>query len=347
MPGLSGLEGNQLPLEGTSVTVFRPIIHGLTALGLEWKSLFESCGIDPALIADCEARVPADVFDRFWVKAAELTGDPCFGLHVASHMRPVAVNIVGYLLMSSATLREGLERVVPYQKLVFGRDFIGLIDRGASALIRLEPRHADPLRESIQTEYKAMFLPKLLDWVSAADFRASEARFRHPPAAPQSRYEQDLGCPVKFQCKHSELVVSRTLIDQPTLHGNPEIAQLHEEYAKRHLDELEDKSVARKVKILLMSRLDRGPCPLAEVARSLFMSPRTLQRRLDEEGCSFSATLDALRRELCLDHLERPHTSLCEIAYVAGFSDTSALSRAVHRWTGQAPLEYRRAHRAG
>ena len=80
------------------------------------------------------------------------------------------------------------------------------------------------------------------------------------------------------------------------------------------------------------------------VARALHMSRRTLQRRLDEEGTSYKATLDSLRRELCLQYLERPEIALAEIAHIGGFSDTSALTRAVRRWTGQTPLEYRRSH---
>ena len=95
-------------LEGTCVTVFRPIVLGLTAMGLDSESFLESCGVDPELVSDSEARVPLEVFDRFWLLAAEQTKDPCFGLHLGDHLRPLAVNILGYLLMSSATVREGL-----------------------------------------------------------------------------------------------------------------------------------------------------------------------------------------------------------------------------------------------
>ena len=93
-----------------------------------------------------------------------------------------------------------------------------------------------------------------------------------------------------------------------------------------------------------MSLLDRGPCELPGVARSLYMSARTLQRRLAHEGTSFNVMLDSLRRDLSLHHLEQVDTALAEIAYVAGFSDSSAFSRAVRRWTGKTPLEYRRLH---
>jgi AraC-like DNA-binding protein len=149
---------------------------------------------------------------------------------------------------------------------------------------------------------------------------------------------------IKFQDRESELVVSRVSLDEPSVYSNPEIAGLHQEYAERHLAELEDRSVIRRVKTLLLSHLDRGPCELRDAARSLHMSPRTLQRRLADEGASYSETLDSVRRELCLHHLSRAHTSLAEIAYVAGFSGESAFSRAVRRWTGQTPREYRRSH---
>jgi len=180
--------------------------------------------------------------------------------------------------------------------------------------------------------------------VTALDFRAGEARFRHPALGQRSEYERILRCPVKFECKESELVVSKASLDQPSLHANPEIARFHEEHAARHLADMEDQSTSCKVKTCLMSLLDCGPLELPAVARSLYMSARTLQRRLAHEGTSFNAMLDSLRRELSLHHLEKVDTALAEIAYVAGFSDSSAFSRAVRRWTGKTPLEYRRLH---
>ncbi len=296
------------------------------------------------MLDDSEARIPAELFDRFWLRAAEITGDPCFGLHVGEHIRPLAVNILGYLLLSSPTVRDGLERVIRYQRLIFGANWISLVDRGVSTLIRLEAGGADPLDIAVQTEYRSMIILKLLNWVTAVDFHAGEVRFRHPPLGDRSEYERIMGSPVKFQCKESELLVSKAGLDQPSVHANSEIARFHEEYAERHLADLEDQSTSRKVKTCLMSLLDRGPCELPEVARSLYMSARTLQRRLANEGTSFNAMLDSLRRDLSLHHLEKVDAALAEIAYVAGVSDSSAFSRAVRRWTGKTPLEYRRLH---
>jgi AraC-like DNA-binding protein len=217
------------------------------------------------------------------------------------------------------------------------------VDQGSSTLIRFQFQEADAQDVAVRTEYMAAIVLKFVDWITAAHLRPGEVRFRHPPAGERSEYERILGCPVKFQHADSELVMPQVSLDEPSVYGNPEIAQLHEEHAERHLAALEDQSTARRVKTILLSHLDRGPCELRDAARSLHMSPRTLQRRLAAEGATYNATLDAVRRELCLHHLASTHASLAEIAYIAGFSGESAFSRAVRRWTGQTPREYRQA----
>ena len=328
---------------GPSSTVFRPIVYSLAELGLDGRSFLKACGVDPAVVDDPQASVPRPVFDAFWVQAAERRNDPCFGLHVAERLRPMAVNLAGYLLMSSASVRHGLDRVSHYQKLVFGAEWIQLLDRGPLTAIRIGIAKGEPAQGRIQTEYAAALILKLVDWVTADDTRASQVHFRHEPAVNHSEYERVLRCPVKFGCPYDELTLARSSLDQPSLHANPEIAELHERYAKQHLAEWGEASVAREVKTLLMSDLDRRTCELSRVARQLHMSARTLQRRLAGEGTSYQELLDSLRKELCLQHLANPEIGLSEIAYLAGFSDTSALTRAVRRWTGQSPLAFRQS----
>ena len=83
---------------------------------------------------------------------------------------------------------------------------------------------------------------------------------------------------------------------------------------------------------------------MTNVASRLCVSVRTLQRRLADEGTTFVDVLDALRREMALHHLDNPQTPLHEIAYLTGFSDQTALTRAVGRWTGMSPRDYRKRH---
>jgi len=78
------------------------------------------------------------------------------------------------------------------------------------------------------------------------------------------------------------------------------------------------------------------------VAHQLAMSQRTLQRKLREHDTSHQQLLDDLRKNLARTYLDEPSMSIGEVAYLLGFSESSAFHRAFKRWTGQTPSEYRR-----
>jgi AraC-like DNA-binding protein len=99
------------------------------------------------------------------------------------------------------------------------------------------------------------------------------------------------------------------------------------------------------VRALLITNLTSGPPGISHVAKQLGMSERTLERRLETEGTTFSDLLDALRRNLATRHLREHETPIADIALLTGFAQSSAFYRAFRRWTGTTPNEYRSNHR--
>ena len=73
------------------------------------------------------------------------------------------------------------------------------------------------------------------------------------------------------------------------------------------------------------------------------MSERSIQRRLNEEHTSYRQLVDEVRKSLAIEHLSRPGTSTTDVAFLLGFSEPSAFTRAFRRWTGAAPTEFRAA----
>lgn len=73
------------------------------------------------------------------------------------------------------------------------------------------------------------------------------------------------------------------------------------------------------------------------------MSPRSLQRRLREEGTTFAELLEELRRDLALRYLRDPRIGIAEVGFLLGFRDVTAFHRAFRRWMGTTPASYRRA----
>src|SRR5262249_51637173 len=95
------------------------------------------------------------------------------------------------------------------------------------------------------------------------------------------------------------------------------------------------------VRRYLAGGLGDGQPTLEQIAPRLHMSPRTLHRRLEEEGTSFRQVLSEVRRELAARHLSEGRLAIGEIAFLLGFSEPSAFHRAFKRWTGHAPLAWR------
>jgi AraC-like DNA-binding protein len=78
------------------------------------------------------------------------------------------------------------------------------------------------------------------------------------------------------------------------------------------------------------------------VAKSVAISPRTLQRRLEQQGLDFKKLVRDTRHQFALEYLKDHANTLTQIAFLLGYSEVSAFNRAFKRWTGSTPLDYRR-----
>lgn len=87
--------------------------------------------------------------------------------------------------------------------------------------------------------------------------------------------------------------------------------------------------------------MDFGQPSLREVADLAFMSPRTFQRRLREEGATLSELIDSVRRDRALARLTGSQDRIGDIALEVGYADIAGLSRAVRRWTSAPPRRLR------
>ncbi|MEN0065490.1 MAG: helix-turn-helix domain-containing protein [Myxococcota bacterium] len=173
------------------------------------------------------------------------------------------------------------------------------------------------------------------------DLRPTEATFAWPKPFDAEAIAAVLGCPVRFGCRQTAMIFGPEVLQaQPRL-ANPLAFRAYERQAA-DLAALRrvDVSLAEQVRRLLWAGQpvpDRDP-----VARMLAMSPRTLARRLGEEGTSFRAIRNEVRQQRAQRSLGTPERQVSEVADELGFSDVTAFSRAFRSWTGLTPTEFRR-----
>jgi AraC-like DNA-binding protein len=158
--------------------------------------------------------------------------------------------------------------------------------------------------------------------------------------------ERTFGCPCAFGQAAPRLVLTGAVFALPLPSAERELLPLLEQHAEQELGRLDlDREVVPGLRDALRSACAEGRPTLTLVARRLAVSPRSLQRRLDERGTSFSTELDAVRRALAEAHLAARDLSIAEVAFVLGFSDQPAFTRAFSRWTGMTPHAFRAARR--
>jgi AraC-like DNA-binding protein len=164
-------------------------------------------------------------------------------------------------------------------------------------------------------------------------------------ARDASIYETHLGCAARFGARHHALVFAREDLDRPFLSPNADLfaviaPQLDAELKKTRSAQ----AVGDRVKSVLQ-RLLAGRRPgIADVARELGLSARTLQRRLTEDGLSFQQLLQDARRELARHYLLNSALELNETAYLLGYEDAHSFFRAFQQWEGSSPGAWRSRH---
>jgi AraC-like DNA-binding protein len=110
---------------------------------------------------------------------------------------------------------------------------------------------------------------------------------------------------------------------------------------KKHGSATPRSAFLERVRLAVANALVRGRPTIRAIARALHASPRTLQRRLREQGTSYAKLIDSVRRERTESLVTTGRLSITEIAFLAGFRDLGGFRRAFRRWTGVTPSRAR------
>ena len=335
-------------LAGTvSVAYLQGLVEYLQRQGIAPEALLAHAQLGPEVLGQRDQRIAASAYLTLLSEGVRLSGDPFLGLHLGESVRPGYYGVLGYLIMSCATLADALHRQARYASLVgiLGRvvldDEPARLDGEARVAHRWQPLLAQQQRQ-LSEETLAGWV-SFGRWISGLDIAPTEVRFQHSAPADTSEHARIFRCPVLFDQPDNALVFPRRLLAAPLSQADAQVRGMLDAYADRLLAELnQGHGVLDRARLELARQLpEQGP-DLEAIAAALALTPRTLQRRLRESGLSFSQLVDETRQQLVLHYLRDPALELAEIAFLVGFSEAGSLARAFRRWTGTSPGEYRR-----
>lgn len=308
-------------------------------LSADPAATLSSAGLDPGALDGSERRVAYAAFAKLFHEAAIRTGCGHFGLLAGRLWHLADLGVLGELVRNSATVGEGLHRLVDYQHLNSEGGVAFLLERASVVDLGFAIYHPHgPGADQIYEAYIAGGCNFLRE-VCGAGWRPTQVFFpRARPAdvAPylnlfkvQPRFDADF-CALRFSSAWMRLPVEgadasrlRVALAQVEAAGKAGLLQ----------------QVYRALRVLLLDGKNSGD----DVARALSLHRRTLNRRLKAEGTTFQHVLDEVRFEVARQLLSNPRIALDDIAAALGYSGVSQFMRTFKRWAGTTPDRWRRS----
>jgi AraC-like DNA-binding protein len=284
--------------------------------------------------------------NNLWQNACYLTGDALFGLHFGEALQLQALGVVGELIRSSQTVGEALTHAVAFSNLVTdaftmelqtGKDCFSL-----SLVANKSMEKAFPFVFKQLLDLSLVFVLHELDGLVLTKIKPQKIQLPFSVAPYEQEYERVLRCrPVK-KAGNYVLQFDKLYWDEPIITANYEMQRHWLNKATEWSAGLSGNGKVYKEKIVhfISTNAYLGVPSLEEIAANFATSPRSLQRKLQEEGVTYQELADGIRKTLALHYLQTGNYPVKEISYMLGYNEASAFTRAFKRWTGKSPAQY-------
>lgn len=310
--------------------------------GIAMPALLRHANLTPRHIGDAGVRLAVRDQIRLLNIIADELDDELLGFHLAQDCELRELGLLYYVGATSATLYDAARRTARYsglgnegiaQQCIYGRHFgINLRYIGVS-------RHID----RHQAEFWFTAATRILRQLAGQTFHSRRVRFIHPRAAQPPELREFFGGELEFGATDDDMIFAKAVGESPVVSADPFLNELlvrycEEALAKRNAARTSFRSTIENAIVPL---LPHGEVRAGEIARQLGMSQRTFTRRLASEGINFSALMDQLRLDLAQRYFADGEATISQIAWLLGYQDVSAFSKAFRRWTGKSPREAR------
>ncbi|HEX2536235.1 MAG TPA: AraC family transcriptional regulator, partial [Chitinophagaceae bacterium] len=281
-----------------SMPIIRNIVLAAAPSGKGVATLCAAAGIRPEDLEQADGRLSLEQNCSVMEAALAYSGDPCLGLHIGERTTPVVLGMAGHLIQSCKDLRTALQLVQEHTGAFTRLYRFALETEGDTVAYYCEPLSLwndlspETARMSVDLAFAAaVHFLQLLSGRRVRPLRACYTYVR--PAAP-AEYERVLGCPLRFGTDRNCLVFSASDLQHPVIGYNETLHTVFRTLLEEQAGREQTASVAARVRALLTGTGPEAFPGMEEAARRLHLSPRTLQRKLGEEGTSFRLITDEL-----------------------------------------------------
>ncbi|NLD85070.1 MAG: AraC family transcriptional regulator [Actinomycetales bacterium] len=323
----------------------RIMVDGGAAHGMTTKQCLAGTGLDARDLHDEHALIWAhQEFTVIRNIVAQLGDRPGLGIEIGAHSTIGRTGVIGFMMLAGPTVREAIERAIPYLALSPTHLRFSLEEgtaRGGFA-------YAVAADDEIPPDVRAFVVERDLAGLATAfqgaqidlELTAIETTLGAESAELLAEAWGLESAAVVARCATNRLVIPRQRLDVRLPQADENTARLFERQCREVLDaRVAQVGVAGQVRSRLHHEREVWPS-MADVAADLHLDVRTLRRRLTAEGTSFRRLLDEVRHGRALELLALD-VPVAEVARELGYSETSTFTRTFTRWEGVPPSRVR------
>lgn len=316
---------------------------GLTARQL--PRLLRGTGLDIEQLLSEDSLLTADQQIRILRNALELSGEPEFGLRLGTRLTPATHGAMGFVANSSPDLFAALQAIHTFlpTRASFIQVQVRQVEDSLECLVNFQVSLDEDVERCLaDTVVKAFF--EIGEFIVGRPLYDAEVFFAHPAPAYHAVYPDYLPGRIHFGCNYLKFNLPMALCRKPNASANHENYRLALQQCESMLARLQTRELDYSTRIKKMM-LSRPPGTLSEdeAAAALFMSKRTLARKLKQENIGFRQIRDEILSRQAAGYLCDSRLSIEAIATLLNYHDIASFRRAFKRWFGQPPNQYRQS----
>jgi len=308
--------------------------------GIDPAPIYRKAGIDLSLISNPNARLNIEHLDKVWADAVIILDDPTFGVKMIEHWHPSMMGALGYAWLVSSSLRRAMGRIDRYIHAITEGLETKLEDTPAG--LKLSFYIVDGIK--IQPQQHTLIIATIMHMCRfnyGEELVATNIDLARPEPEDPTVILDFFRTDVNFDVDVDSITIARADADSELISANKQIALMHDEMLMKYLVTIKKGDIVQQVQSIILENLPDGQVTDKLVATELNLSERSMQRRLKEHKTTFRALLDGVREMVAKQYIENPVNRMSDIAFLIGFSEQSAFSRAFKKWTGKTPVQYR------
>jgi AraC-like DNA-binding protein len=309
------------------------------ALGLDPLPQLRAVGISRASLLVADHPIPADSVVRLLEASAAATGCESFGLRMAEARQVAVIGAVALLISHQRTLRDVLRTLMDYRNLLNESLALDLEVAGRVSVLREEIVTRSPVvRQAIEFAVAVLF--RLCSSLLGGQWQPHSVHFTHAAPADPRAHRRVFRCKLVFDAEFNGIVCATSALDA----ANPLADSAMADSAARFVAQLpavEGDSIVADVWRSIYLLLPLGRATTVQVAQSMGLNVRTLQRRLDDRGLAFGAMVAEVRRALAPRYVGNPRYPMGSVAGQLGYAQASSFTRWFSSEFGVPPARWR------